>query len=201
VDAGGPVTVTITADGYGSFGDVAETLPAGFTYSTSSLPEDQVTSDGETVTSPDPVAPGRQLTVTITAEGHGSFGEVAETLPAGFTYLSGSLPDDQVTRDGQTVTFALLGGTPPTTFTYTVTASSVQRDHSFTGVFSGVDADRGPFAAFDDVQVGGDSSITVAATTTPPASGPTASRSLHSPGYKLAGIPAYPQTRWMRAVR
>jgi hypothetical protein len=146
------------------------------------------------------VAPGRQLTVTITAEGHGSFGEVAETLPAGFTYLSGSLPDDQVTRDGQTVTFALLGGTPPTTFTYTVaassvegatytvTASSVQRDHSFTGVFSGVDAD---FAAFDDVQVGGDSSITVAATTTPPASGPTASRSLyHSPGYKSAGIPA-----------
>ena len=60
------------------------------------------------------------------------------------------------------------------TFTYTVTASRVEGAHSFTGVFSGVDADFDPFSG---VQVGGDPSITVAATTTPPASGPTASRS------------------------
>ena len=42
--------------------------------------------------SPDPVDAGGQVTVTITAEGHGSFGDVAETLPAGFTYSSSSLP-------------------------------------------------------------------------------------------------------------
>ena len=244
VDAGGEVTVTITADGYGSFGDVAETLPAGFTYSSSDLPDDQVTRDGQTVKfaliggtrpttftytvtassvagdhsftgdfsgvdvgfeafpgvtvggdaiitveaeatatpepdpagpsasrsfSPDPVDAGGEVTVTITADGYGSFGDVAETLPAGFTYSSSDLPDDQVTRDGQTVKFALIGGTPPTTFTYTVTASSVAGDHSFTGDFSGVDADVDPFSG---VQVGGDSSIAVG-----PAAGPSASRS------------------------
>ena len=264
VDAGGQVTVTITADGYGAFGDVAETLPAGFTYSTSSLPEDQVTSDGQTVTGEtvtfallggtppttftytvrasrvegahsftgvfsgvdedfDPVSgvqvggdpsitvaatttppasgptasrsfsansvdAGGQVTVTITADGYGAFGDVAETLPAGFTYSTSSLPEDQVTSDGQTVTgetvtFALLGGTPPTTFTYTVRASRVEGAHSFTGVFSGVDADFDPVSG---VQVGGDPSITVAATTTPPASGPTASRSF-SPAFVAPG--------------
>ena len=34
---------------------------------------------------PSPVAPGGEVTITITAEGHGNFGDVAETLPAGFT--------------------------------------------------------------------------------------------------------------------
>ena len=115
--------------------------------------------------SPDPVDAGGEVTVTITAGGYGAFGDVAETLPAGFTYSSSSLPDDQVTSDGQTVKFALIGGTPPTTFIYTVTASSMEGDHSFTGVFSGVDAD---FDAFSGEQVGGASSLTVAATTTPP---------------------------------
>ena len=38
VHAGGEVTVTIVADGYGSFGEVVETLPAGFTYLSSDLP-------------------------------------------------------------------------------------------------------------------------------------------------------------------
>ena len=116
--------------------------------------------------SPDPVDAGGQVTVTITAEGHGSFGDVAETLPAGFTYLYSSLPNDQVEDEGQTVKFALIGGT--TTFTYTVTASNVERDHSFVGVYSGVEPN---FDAFSGVQVGGDSSITVAATTTPPDTG------------------------------
>ena len=63
---------------------------------------------------------------------------------------------------------ALLGATSPTTFTYNVTASSAAGDHSFTGVFSGVDAAADPFSG---VQVGGDSSITVAAATTPPSTG------------------------------
>ena len=215
VDADGAVTVTITAEGHGSFGEVAETLPAGFTYSSSSLPDDQVESVGQTVTltllgatspttftytvtassmegdhaftgvfsgvdaaveafsgvevggdpsitvgpaagpnasrsfSPDPVAPGGAVTVTILAEGHGNFGDVAETLPAGFTYLRSSLPDDQVTSVGQTVTLALLGATSPTTFTYTVTASSAVGDHSFTGIFSGVDAAVDPFSGIE----------------------------------------------------
>ena len=98
--------------------------------------------------SADPVDAGGEVTVTITADGYSTFGDVAETLPAGFDYVSSALPDDQVTDEGQTVKFALIGGTPPTTFKYTVTASSVGGDYSFTGVFSGV---KGDFEAFDDV--------------------------------------------------
>ena len=259
VDAGGKVTVTITADGYGAFGDVVETLPPGFTYLNSSLPANQVERDGQTVTfaliggtppttfrytvtassgegdhsftgdfsgvdtgfeafkgvkvggdpkievaattmppdtgdgdtgngdtgatppptanrsfSPDPVDAGGKVTVEIIAEGHGSFGEVVERLPRGFIYLDSSLPTDQVTRSGQTVsgetvTLSLVGATSPTTFTYTVTASSVEGDHSFMGDFSGVESD---FAPFSGVKVGGDPSIAVG----PPA-GPNAKRS------------------------
>ena len=86
--------------------------------------------------SPDSVAAGGQVMVTITAEGFGAFGQVVETLPAGFTYVSSSgLPADQVDSEDQTVTFTLLGKAP---FTYIVTASNVEGDYSFMGVFSGV---------------------------------------------------------------
>ena len=37
------------------------------------------------------VAPGGQVVVTITAAGYGSLGEVTETLPAEFSYVSSSL--------------------------------------------------------------------------------------------------------------
>ena len=43
VDAGGTVTVTIAAANYGQAGGVTETLPAGFTYVSSSLDSSQVT--------------------------------------------------------------------------------------------------------------------------------------------------------------
>ena len=242
VNAGDEVTVEITAEGHGSFGEVVESLPPGFTYLDSSLPADQVTKSGQTVSgetvtlsligasSPttftytvrassvegdhpfggvfsgvdtafeafsgvkvggDPsievevgplagpnakrsfsatsVAPRGRVTVTIIAEGHGSFGEVAETLPAGFTYLDSSLPGDQVTRSGQTVsgetvTLSLIGATSPTTFTYTVRASSGAGDDPFKGLFSGVDT---AFEAFSGVKVGGTPSIPVRAATSP----------------------------------
>ena len=52
----------------------------------------QATPTASRLFSADPVDVGGQVTVTITAEGHGAFGDVAETLPAGFTYSSSSLP-------------------------------------------------------------------------------------------------------------
>jgi hypothetical protein len=203
VAPGGDVVVTITAAGHGSFGEVKETLPAGFTYGSSSLPDDEVEVDGQSVTfsllgtstftytvtasseegehsftgvfsgvlanvdafsdievggapsitvgtvteatqtptptsTPDPsapsasrsfsadsVAPDADVMVTITVAGHGSFVDVKETLPLGFTYVSSSLNDDEVEVEGQTVTFTLLGKTPPTTFTYTCPLGSL----------------------------------------------------------------------------
>ena len=46
---GGRLEVRITAAGYGPFGRVVETLPAGFRYSGSSLSEDAVEVEGRTV--------------------------------------------------------------------------------------------------------------------------------------------------------
>ena len=240
VAPGGSLEVTITLSGHGNFADVAETLPAGFTYVSSDVVDDQVTTAGQVVTfallnretsitytvdvdaattdgdysfsgelsgvdtsndpfrdivvggdsavtvaagttptpeptvepSPTPspttgpsatrsfdetlVAPGDPVEVTITLSGHGNFADVAETLPAGFVYVSSSVVEDQVTVAGQDVTFALLNR--ETSITYTVTASDAEGNFSFTGELSGVDADNDPFS---NITVGGDSAVTV----------------------------------------
>ena len=49
VAPGGRVVVTITADNYGQAGGVTETLPAGFTYVSSTLDVDQVAETGQEV--------------------------------------------------------------------------------------------------------------------------------------------------------
>ena len=52
--------------------------------------------------------PGGTLEVTITAAGYGSFGQVVETLPAGFRYEGSDLSEAAVKAEGRTVTFTLL---------------------------------------------------------------------------------------------
>ena len=168
VTQGGEVVVTITADGYGSFGSVEETLPEGFAYVSSSLAADDVEQSGQMVTftllgggsfnytltasgtagtydftgvlrdadrvgveiggdsqvtviaaaaahsgsrsfSAMAVVPGAELSVSISASNYGSFGQVTETLPSGFVYVSSSLAADDVEQNGQMVIFTLLG--------------------------------------------------------------------------------------------
>ena len=86
------------------------------------------------------VEPGGEVVVTIAATGYGSLGAVTETLPVGFSYESSSLTGEgEVTEvDARTVRFTLQGADK--TFTYTVTASSVERSHTFSGVLR--DSDR-----------------------------------------------------------
>jgi hypothetical protein len=118
------------------------------------------------------VNPGALVTVTITAYGFGSFAEVVETLPDGFSFESSSgLPEDQVSEDGQEVTFSLLGA--PATFTYTVLVTDEAESGSFSGEFSGVMPVT--FDAFSGVEFDGDANITVEATAP---SGPSVTRSL-----------------------
>ena len=126
------------------------------------------------------VAPGAEITVTVTASDFGGFGAVTETLPAGFTYMSSSLEDSQVNVSGQVTRFTLQGDSD-SNFTYTVTASDTPGDYTFSGVLR--DSERADYPMPD-------STITVeaadpgngddgSATTTPPAPGaPTAARSL-----------------------
>jgi len=99
------------------------------------------------------VDPGDSIVVAMTAAGYGAFGQVVETLPSGFTYVSSSLPSGQVTEEaGNKVKFTLLGDA---SFTYTVTASSVEGVYTFSGIIK--DADMAEFA------VTGDTTVTVGA--------------------------------------
>ena len=98
--------------------------------------------------SPATVAAGGQVVVAITAANYGGFGEVEETLPAGFTYVSSIFPDPVVS--GQEVRFDLLG---ETSFTYTVTASDVDGTYTFSGTLT--DSDNNVHT------VGGDTTVTV----------------------------------------
>ena len=101
------------------------------------------------------VEPDGEVVVTIAATGYGSLGAVTETLPVGFSYTSSSLTDEgEVTEvDARTVRFTLQGADK--TFTYTVTASSVERSHTFSGVLR--DSER------NDHTVGGATRVTVRA--------------------------------------
>ena len=92
------------------------------------------------------VTAGGELEVTIDISGeYGGIGQVVETLPAGFSYVSGSsalvLDDITVDDDGrEMVPFSLVG---ETTFTYMVAVSSgAMPPHTFSGVFTyGIDKD------------------------------------------------------------
>ena len=103
--------------------------------------------------SADSLRTGGSVDVTVMARDYGQIGAVAETLPAGFTYVS-STPS-YVERDGRNLTFALLGANE--TVTYTVTASSVAGPHTFSGMLRDEDG--------NDTTVVGASRVTVV---TPP---------------------------------
>ena len=102
--------------------------------------------------SPATVAPGGQLVVTISAIGYGPFGAVVETLPSGFTYVSGSVSPSTVAVvvQGQELRFTLLG---QTSFTYTATAPNTVGAYAFSGLLSN--------SGGQEVSVGGAVSATV----------------------------------------
>ena len=116
----------------------------------------QQSYDGATRSfNPERVAPGGSVTVTIQV---GKAFNIIETLPDGFTYTGSSIDDPADDSDvltvGQTVTFTPLG---EPSFTYTVTASSTEGSHAFSGV-ARFDSDRD-----NDLPVGGASTVTVEA--------------------------------------
>ena len=191
VDPDAELTVTIRASNYGSFGQVVETLPAGFSYVDGSIDPATIRSSviGQAITFtllgpdvsfsykvtaassggthtfsgnliddqgnphtildsdirvdapvtgaarslPGRVNPGAELTVAIRASNYGSFGQVVETLPAGFSYVDGSTDPSTIRTsvNGQDVTFTLLG--PDVSFSYKAMATSTQATYTFSG--------------------------------------------------------------------
>ena len=119
-------------------------------------PTPQHSYDGSTRSfNPERVAPGGSVTVTVQV---GQAFSITETLPDGFTYTGSSIDDPADDNDvltvGQTVTFTPFG---ERSFTYTVTASSTEGSHAFSGV-ARFDSDRD-----NDLPVGGASIVTVEA--------------------------------------
>ena len=92
--------------------------------------------DTPTVTrsiNPSTVAPSGEVTVTIRASNYGPAGSIVENFPSGFAWVSSTHPDDQVQRSGEQVTFTLFG---ETSFSYTLTASSTEGSHTFSGTLT-----------------------------------------------------------------
>ena len=79
-----------------------------------------------------PAGGGDEVTVTIDIAGSYGVGSVTETLPTGFSLVTGSVtPSDIIATDiGQQVRFALIG---EPSFSYKVTSSDQQGTHPFTG--------------------------------------------------------------------
>jgi len=116
-----------------------------------------------TRTLPASAAPGANFDVSIVASGAGVFGQVVETLPAGFSYVDTDSTDVTVTEDGDTVSFTFMGD--GVTFDYTVTASTTAGSYSFSGIVKDENLNTST--------VGGDTGITVVS-----ADGATATRTL-----------------------
>ena len=107
-----------------------------------------------TRTLPMAVEPGAEFDVGIEASGCGSFGQVRETLPDGFTYVSVSDPGDiLVSMTNGEVWFTFLGDS--ISFNYTVQAPTVEDTYTFAGAV--LDDDSVPYP------VGGDTEVKVGA--------------------------------------
>jgi hypothetical protein len=99
-------------------------------------------------TLPASVASGAELDVAIETSGCGTFGQVEDTLPDGFAYVSSSLPPDQVEQIGTMLKFTFLGDSA--SFTYRVNTPTLDTTTSYT--FHGVvkDENRISYAIEDD---------------------------------------------------
>ena len=110
-------------------------------------PSTQITSATRSV-SPSSVETGDELVVTIAVANYGGIGQLTETFPDGFTFVSS---DPSVTPSNRTLTFNLVGDT---SVSYTLTAPATA------GSKSGFSGNLSP-ATGAGVSVGGPSSVDV----------------------------------------
>ena len=94
---------------------------------------------------------GTDLDISITASGCGAFGQVVETLPNGFSYVSCASTEISVAIADNTIKFTFVGDS--VTFTYTVKASTTPGTYTFSGVLRDADMNEYP--------IGGDENVTV----------------------------------------
>ncbi len=124
VEPGESVTVTITASDYGQAGGVTETLPAGFTYESSSLADSQVSETGQSV--------------RFTLQGDDSFTYVVTASMTEDTYMfSGTLRDfDRMDYDVGGDSSVTVEAAPEPTPSPTPTPTPAQGEPSASRSFS-----------------------------------------------------------------
>jgi len=145
-DAGSVVDISATADSGWRFdhwsGNVADPSSSSTTVTMDS--DKTVTAYfvqvSGTRTLPSSVASGADFDVTIAVSGCGIWGQVIETLPSGFTYVSCSLPADQIEQIGNMLKFTFLGDSA--SFTYRVKAPTVDVTTTYTFQGKVLDEDR-----------------------------------------------------------
>ncbi|MBA7655021.1 hypothetical protein ES703_62918 [subsurface metagenome] len=100
-----------------------------------------------TRTLPASVASAAEFDVAIEPSGCGAFGQVVETLPDGFIYISCTPSDVGVEQVGHTIKFTFLGSAG---FTYRVSAPTVETTTTYT--FHGVvkDENKNEYPVKDD---------------------------------------------------
>ena len=96
-------------------------------------------------------APGSELRVTITASNYGAFGQVVEMVPVGFTFISTTLPGNQIAEEGQVVRFNLFGDS---SFTYVVTVPTTEGLYTFSGVIKNTDREERAISGHRQFRVG-----------------------------------------------
>ena len=101
VDPGGQVVVTINASNYGQAGGVTETLPAGFSYVSSSLDSSQVTE-----------LPNNQVRFTLQGDTSFTYTVTASTSPGSHTF-SGTLRDSDRSDHAVGGATSITVNTPP----------------------------------------------------------------------------------------
>jgi PGF-pre-PGF domain-containing protein len=79
--------------------------------------------------------------VTVNVADYGAAGQVIEKLPAGFTYISSTLPERAVTVNGSKVSFLLM---TEKSFSYTLKGPSSAGTYQFSGILRDIDKTEFP---------------------------------------------------------
>ena len=150
---------------------------------------------GATRALPASVLPGADFRITMSYSDIGSMGQVNETLPDGFTYVSSSLSSSAVVTGIGWAKFTLISGL---NFTYTVTASDVVGTHTFSGTVKDEDKNVAVIGGKTTMKVGVEDTTTTTsilsdttATAAPPGEHVTPTPvATKKPTAKLASAPA-----------
>ena len=115
---------------------------------------DAVSASGHSATrslGTDTVVGGAEVEIEISVSGLGTAGQVRDTMPDGFSFVSSS--DENASVSGQTVTFLVLGD--EATLTYTATAPAAAGTYEFSGTVVNFDKEAEDTGGASSIEVTG----------------------------------------------